>query len=331
MSCGGSRPGIDVVVPSFGRPARLARCLDALATQSRPPARIVVAARPSDRATWAVAERAASRSPVVVVPARAGVVAALRAGVAATDAEVVAFTDDDALARPDWLARLETHFRRSGVGGVGGRDAIPGAPAPDRVRVGTWARFGRTVGDHHRGCGPARAVDVLKGVNMAFRAEALALPRAGVLEGEGAECHFEILVCWWCTQRGWALVYDPALVVDHRVDLGRDAPDGHDAVDAPCMRTDEGSRECAANWMIATTALDRRRWPVQVAYGLGFGSRESLGLGRAVLAAARGEHAVPARLRSGLTGQWRGARRGWVLARDPARVMVTAAELRARP
>jgi cellulose synthase/poly-beta-1,6-N-acetylglucosamine synthase-like glycosyltransferase len=167
---------IDVVVPSYARPILLERCLVALAAQTVAPRSVVVVARPDDAATWAATRAAAGVARAVSVEAP-GVVAALRAGVAATTGDAVAFTDDDAEPEPEWLARIAHHLARPGVGGVGGRDHIAGQTLPARSVVGRRFAFGRTVGDHHLGVGPARPVDILKGVNMAFRVDALALAR----------------------------------------------------------------------------------------------------------------------------------------------------------
>lgn len=315
---------IDVVVPSYARPVLLERCLAALAVQTVSPRAIVVVAQRDDASTLTAARAAAG--PIRIVPVdEPGVVAALRAGVGVTTADGVAFTDDDAEPAPDWLARIAEHLARPGVGGIGGRDHIAGQTSPARSVVGRHYAFGRTVGDHHLGVGLARPVEILKGVNMAFRVDALALPRAGVLEGRGAECHSEILVCRWATRQGWTLVYDPAVGVAHRVG---GALDPSVAADAAARLRADAVGACAANWVIATTALDPGRWPVQVGYGIGFGSRAAPGCGRALIGVLRGEADVVARFGPAVAGQARGARRALSLARHRAQIMVTAAELR---
>jgi hypothetical protein len=49
--------------------------------------------------------------------------------------------------------------------------------------VGRVRPWGTVAGNHHRGTGPARTVELLKGVNCAYRLTALALPRD--LRGRG--------------------------------------------------------------------------------------------------------------------------------------------------
>jgi hypothetical protein len=69
------------------------------------------------------------------------------------------------------------------------------------------------IGNHHLGTGPAREVHVLKGVNMAWRRSALAFPIG--LAGEGAQPHNEIAMSAWARRRGFRLIYDPSIRVEH--------------------------------------------------------------------------------------------------------------------
>ena len=65
--------------------------------------------------------------------------------------------------------------------------------------------------------GPPREVAVVKGVNMAFRAEALRAVGGfdTRLRGTGAQVHWELAVCLAIRRAGWKVVFDPALGVDH--------------------------------------------------------------------------------------------------------------------
>ena len=133
---------------------------------------------------------------------------------------MVAITDDDAVPHADWLERIEAVFAASPkVGGVGGRDLIPGelgGPGELHERVGVVQWWGRVVGNHHLGCGGPRTVHVLKGVNCAYRTALLR--QVGFdrrLKGAGAQVHFELGIGLELIERGWSLVYDPAILVDH--------------------------------------------------------------------------------------------------------------------
>lgn len=179
-------------------------------------------ARVDDGPTWALLDSltlATSRLRTVSIGSP-GAVAALNAGIEAADGDVVAMTDDDAAPRADWLERIHAHLeQRSDVGGVGGRDWVhSGSEIEDGVEsvVGRLFLYGRHVGNHHVGAGGPREVDVLKGVNMAFRRTALQGVRLGErLRGSGAQVHWELALCLAVKRGGWRLLYDPAVAVDH--------------------------------------------------------------------------------------------------------------------
>lgn len=221
---------VDVVVPTYRRPADLERCLSAIAAQTQPAAQVVVVARENDVASHQVVRAAVAHLPCLrlVTVNEPGVIAAMSAGVAATTGPIVAFTDDDAAPHPHWLDRILRHFEDPTVGAVGGRDVVwhdgPTVP-PDQPVVGRVQWFGRVVGNHHLGVGPAREVDVLKGVNCAYRRDVLVGtgfdPR---LRGPGAQVHWELSLGLALRRAGWRLIYDPAILVDHFEAQRHDVP-----------------------------------------------------------------------------------------------------------
>jgi hypothetical protein len=215
---------ISVIVPTYLRPQVLGRCLSALERQDRAPDEVIVVARREDEVSHSVARAHAplARTVTIDVPTGSpGVVAALNAGVAAASGEVICLTDDDAEAHPDWIARIERSFELdSRLGAVGGRDRVFHGErleegAESRVGLVSW--FGRTTGNHHLGSGSARGVDVLKGVNLSIRgdlAREIGFDRR--LRAVTTEHHWELGMCLALRRRGWRVVYDPAIVVDHR-------------------------------------------------------------------------------------------------------------------
>lgn len=213
-------PRVSVIVPSFRRPEALQQCLAALAAQTQRPDEVVVGVRADDAATRAVVEAArATGLPVAAAcTSQAGVIAAMQAALDATTGDIVALTDDDARPRPDWIAGLLAHFAAaSDIGGVGGRDWQP-SERGNAARVGIVQWFGRVIGNHHLGHGPARDVDVLKGANCAFRGSLLrAVGFDARLHGAGAQMYWELGVCLPLRRIGWRLVYDPAVAVDHDI------------------------------------------------------------------------------------------------------------------
>ena len=222
------RTTVSVIIPAWQRPAALARCLRALAGQTRAPDEVIVVTREEDTATREAARAVPfgreTRVEYPVLAAR-GVIAAMECGLGPATGSVIALTDDDAEPRTDWIERLVAPFvADSGLGGVGGRDWQP-FERGDVTDVGRVQWFGRVIGRHHLGAGPARDVDVLKGVNCAFRAPLLrAVGFDARLRGDGAQLHWELGVCLPIRRAGWRLRYDPAIAVDHHV-AARDGSD----------------------------------------------------------------------------------------------------------
>jgi glycosyltransferase involved in cell wall biosynthesis len=213
-------PAISVLVPSIARPRHLERCLQALAAQTLPPLEIVVGRREDDGAT---ARLLRELEPSLGVPLRsattrvAGVVASMNAALRLCRGELVAITDDDAEPFPDWLERLAACFDDPCVGGAGGKD-VQALATGSRANVGRVQWFGRVIGAHHLGVGRARRVDFLKGVNACFRAQLLrgrGFDRR--MAGAGAQVGWELATCLPLRREGWAIVYDPAILVRHHV------------------------------------------------------------------------------------------------------------------
>ena len=217
--CNDRQMRVSVVVPSYKRPASLARCLDALARQRRPPEEIIVVVREEDLESRELV--LAREPPVRLVPvSQAGVVAAMNAGIDASGGDVVALTDDDAAPHPDWIARLlERYDADPRIAAVGGRDLLwlDGQPwVGSADTVGTVGAFGLVTGNHHAGIGPARDVDVLKGVNLSVRGELMREVRIDErLLGVGTEHHWELPLCLTLRRRRLRVVYDPSIAVDH--------------------------------------------------------------------------------------------------------------------
>jgi GT2 family glycosyltransferase len=213
---------ITVLVPTFRRPGHLRRCLASLAIQERRPDEVIVVVRQDDQESLRVLGDVPSAVLGVrhVTVCEPGVVAALSAGIDAVRTDVVAITDDDVVAIPDWLARVESHFRSDAtLGALGGRDWLHQGDRlldGERREVGQVRWYGRVIGNHHLGVGAPRAVDILKGANMSVRAAALpdVRPDARLL-GQGAQVHFEVGMCLALARHKWTVLYDPAVAVHH--------------------------------------------------------------------------------------------------------------------
>jgi glycosyltransferase involved in cell wall biosynthesis len=213
---------ITVIVPTYRRPKDCVRCLNALKQQSRPPDEVLVIVRDTDAETWTFlatfdADPLLLNTVTVKV---SGVVAAMNAGLNIAKGEIIAFTDDDAAPHSNWLAQIENHFLSDEkIGGVGGRDWVYHGnhlENGEREIVGQVNWFGRMIGNHHLGTGIPREVDLLKGVNMSFRRTAIKGLRFDPrMRGTGAQVNFEIAFSLALKRKGWKLIYDPKVAVDH--------------------------------------------------------------------------------------------------------------------
>ena len=213
-------PTISVLVPSWRRPDALERCLRALAAQTVAPLEIVVGLRDDDAESARCVDRLRDALAVTlrcVTTREPGVVASMNTALAACVGDIVALTDDDTEPHRDWLARIDRAFDDPRVGGVGGRDWQLNERG-DRAEVGRVQWFGRTIGNHHLGAGPARSVDILKGANAAFRRRLLTpIGFDTRLAGGGAQMFWELAVCLPIRRAGWTLIYDPAIAVEHHI------------------------------------------------------------------------------------------------------------------
>ncbi len=92
-------PPISVVMPAFNAAATIARALDSIAAQTRPPAEVIVVDDASTDATAAIAAAHALQPRIVRHPANRGGAAALQSGLEAAASDWVAFLDAD----DEWL------------------------------------------------------------------------------------------------------------------------------------------------------------------------------------------------------------------------------------
>ena len=213
---------VSVIVPTYRRTTDLKRCLEALKKQTKVPFQILITVRDTDQETWDfLAQYEKGDLPLEILTVTiTGVIAALNTGLAAAKGDIITVTDDDSEAYPNWLKKIEAHFLAdSTLGVVGGKDCLYEngvLQTGECETVGKLQWFGRSIGNHSQGVGNAREVDLLKGVNMAFRASALgALKFDERMLGTGAQVHYEMSFCLSMKRAGWKVVYDPEILVNH--------------------------------------------------------------------------------------------------------------------
>jgi GT2 family glycosyltransferase len=211
---------VSVVIPSVGRPACLAACLEGLARQTVPPRQVVVVLEPSDGASHSVLRW--DLPLTVVAHPEGGFVSALLAGASGASAGAVAFLDDDSIPAPDWIERIGEWLEAPDIGGVGGRirNHIGGTsdtrtaldPALPVARVGWWGRtFSQLWSEPSQRV--VRDVDFLPGANMCFRRSIVLYlhPQLDCGMCPGNELEFALAA----KHAGFRVVYDSDIVVDH--------------------------------------------------------------------------------------------------------------------
>jgi len=121
-----------VVIPTYQRPALLARALHALAQQTLAPHEyeIIVCDGAQSHLTREVVERSRDGHPVSIsyvtgTPQARGPAAMRNAGWRAARGTVIAFTDDDAVPRADWLRQGLGALEADAADAASGRIVVP--------------------------------------------------------------------------------------------------------------------------------------------------------------------------------------------------------------
>ena len=195
-----------VVVPTYLRPALLARCLSALLAQRFDPAayEIIVADDAASVETAALVERIARQARAqgltlryATVTGAHGPAAARNTGWRLAHGAVIAFTDDDCVPDPDWL-RMGLGALTEGVAGVSGR---------------LIATCGARPTDYERNAAQLAHAEFVT-ANMFYRRDALAAiggfdERFPIAWREDSDLAFTLL------ERGERIVRAPRAIVAH--------------------------------------------------------------------------------------------------------------------
>lgn len=214
-----------VLIPTWKRLVKLKIALRSLNNQSVLPDRVIVVSRDydmdKDTVQW-ISEHKNDFSFCLthLLVDRPGVIAAENRGLSTITEDIVAFLDDDGEAPPDWIKVIKETLARTEVVGVGGPDFIvnevtPGYPVY-KEKVGRVTFYGRVIGNHHQLTRGVHEVDVLKGVNMAFKRLGLPLLDEKLSSehhlGNGSQ--WELDLCFNALQRG-KLLFLSDLRVNH--------------------------------------------------------------------------------------------------------------------
>jgi GT2 family glycosyltransferase len=217
-----ARPRVTVVICAYTerRWSQVQAAVDSVLRQQTPPDQVVLVIDHNP----ALLQRTREAYPRLTVVANSGprgLSGARNTGVSQAHGVVIAFLDDDAVAEPDWLARMLVHYDDPRVLAVGGSAAPDGPDARPR-----WfpPEFDWVVGCSFIGQ-PSQAAPVrnLIGCNMSFRRSALDEagrfdPALGRVGGVPVGCE-ETELCIRLRQRrpDGVVLYEPAARVRHHV------------------------------------------------------------------------------------------------------------------
>ena len=217
-------PTVSVVVCTRDRPGQLKQCLASLQEMSLKPGEIVLvdSAPQSDATRHIVRQFPGVR---YIQEPRAGLDVARNTGIRNTTGEIVAFTDDDAVAHPDWIARICQGFKNPDVMAVTGLVLPAKLETRAQFLFETHWGFGRGYAPRLFGGGffektrrrGVPAWEIGAGANMAFRRAVF--ERVGLfderLDVGAAGCSGDSEMWYRILAEGWACRYEPAAVVYH--------------------------------------------------------------------------------------------------------------------
>lgn len=209
-------PGVSVIVPTFDRPERLARCVAALADLDYPPdSREFLVVDDGSRAALErrLRDMTTSAGGRFLRQAHAGPAAARNLGAAAARHPVLAFTDDDCVPRRDWLRAIGARFRDAPDVAVSGRTVNAVAANPYSATSQQLIDYLQDYYDD-----PVHGARFATSSNIAFPAADfralggfdVAFPRAG---GEDRE------LCDRWVAGGRRILYASDAIVDHHHEM----------------------------------------------------------------------------------------------------------------
>lgn len=222
---------VSVIVSSYNRAQLLEGALRALVSQKVPDSlkwEIVVVDNNSRDTTAHLVAGFSKTTPTpvrYVFEPQQGVSHARNRGIEEARGSIIAFTDDDVLPELDWVPQVTAAIRRWNADGVGGRILPRWEGRPPRwLTQNRRLLYGLAIMDAPENSVllfPMKGRTQVWGANMAFRRELFAAI-GGFDTGLGVVANRlyrgeEVELINRALQRGFKIVYDPAVTVFHRV------------------------------------------------------------------------------------------------------------------
>jgi len=202
---------ISVIIPTFNSAPVIGRALESVFSGHRVPEEVIVVDGWSSDGTL---EQVRSYPVIVVMNPKVHAAAARNLGIENSSGEVIAFTDSDCVPQPDWLERIESHFRnRTEIAGVGGR--MLALPPVNEVEAFSGHVFLNDI--LHYPAVPQQVSN--RGLVGAFITANCAYRKAVLLAAGGFRDEFgnnaEDIDLYWRLVGREHLYYDPEVIVYH--------------------------------------------------------------------------------------------------------------------
>jgi len=211
---------ISVIIASYKRVKCLSKCLQSLERQVRKPDEVIIALQEIDKESLQFVKRNKANFNVNIKLALTngkGKIYQENAALRETKSDTVCFIDDDAVARRDWIKKIEQWYKKDQrIGGVGGRDIVhqPDGSIDEKPvkTVGKITWYGKSIGNHHNIIDSPQYVNFFKGCNMSYRKNLLKKIDENLI---GYTVPFEEEWIGLHIQRErYKLIYDPT-IIDH--------------------------------------------------------------------------------------------------------------------
>ena len=204
---------VEVVVPVYGDPGPLERCLASL-TADGLPVTVVDDASPEPHAGRIAEIATAAGARLVRHDVNTGPGGARNTGLARTSAPFVAFLDADALADPGWIGRLRPVLDDERIGAVGPR------VRPDVRGASAVELYEETRSELDMGAVPSK---VVHGVPVGWLPSAAVLVRRSACSSPafepGLRVGEDVDLFWRMDETGWTVRYAPHVLAYHEVRL----------------------------------------------------------------------------------------------------------------
>jgi glycosyltransferase involved in cell wall biosynthesis len=210
--------GISLIIPTYKRIVDFERTLKSVYKQIDDIDEVITIIGPDDSESFNLAMEYKDKIDnfKVIQNKKASVVNALNAGLVLSTQDIISMTDDDIELPEGWARRIKAAFVNDPkMGAYGGPDKLITNKSQKELEynpvkeVGVF-KWNGMVGNHHLGLLKSPSiVDVLKGVNLSFRREAIKeLLIDKFLESKGAEQCWEIDLVQNIQANGYKIIYD---------------------------------------------------------------------------------------------------------------------------